>query len=276
MNSDNSYDLNHYGRPPQDDDSPGSRFRAFINWTAGDLIFGIIAVVFLITIVSSGIALLVVEPYGEDTPEAYFGSAVGTILWQVGFVMTVFLIVRRKGGSWPNLGLRRAWLEARGFLRSVVNSSPLPAIPTIAITGYLTCYLLVFIYNVIVQITGADFLEPGGQLPEDLFDTSAVVVATGLAVVIGAPIAEEILFRGFIFGGLRRYMPLWPAMLISGVIFSLVHFDVGFIIPFSLIGIVLAYVYERSGTLYTSIGMHLLFNLTSFSFLLLFPELRSP
>jgi hypothetical protein len=142
------------------------------------------------------------------------------------------------------------------------------------IVGYALAYATVIIYGVIVQVTGASFLEPSEQLPKGLFDSSIVVAMTGIAIVMGAPIAEEVLFRGFLFGGLRRYMPIVPAMLVSGLIFSLAHFNVGLIIPFTLVGAILAYVYERSGSLYANIGVHFLFNLTSFSFILLFPQLR--
>lgn len=274
MNSDNSYDRTQPNASPQDD-SPGSRFRAYIIWPALDLIIGIIAVVFVMTAIAVTVATII-EPYGDESSEAYFGSAVGTMCWQAAFLLITFMVVARRGGGWANLGLRATWIERNGILRAVVDRSPLPAIPTIAIAGYLACYILVFVYNIIVQVTGAEFLQPDAQLPENLFDSDAVVVATGLAVVIGAPIAEEVLFRGFLFGGLRRYLPFWSSMLISGFIFSLVHGDIGFIIPFTLVGMVLAFVYERSGTLLAAIGVHFLFNLTSFSFLLLFPELRSP
>ena len=53
---------------------------------------------------------------------------------------------------------------------------------------------------------------------------------------ITAPLAEEIFFRGFIFGGLRRYMNLATAGAISGFLFALAHGDPGLILPFWGIG----------------------------------------
>jgi membrane protease YdiL (CAAX protease family) len=69
-------------------------------------------------------------------------------------------------------------------------------------------------------------------------------------------------------------MPFWAAALASGFIFSLAHGNVGLIIPFTLVGAILAYTYERSGTIFASMGVHFVFNTVSFTLILLFPELR--
>ena len=109
--------------------------------------------------------------------------------------------------------------------------------------------------------------------------------AIGTAVVVGT--LEEILFRGGIFGGLRRVL-YWPfALGISSAIYALVHFlqsaepggpigwysglamlprmlggfaDVHVMLPgffsLTLIGVLLGLAYQRTGNLYFSIGLH--------------------
>lgn len=256
------------------EDESGARLRSHVTWGAADLVLGVIAAAILVFVVSIAIVLPVAAKYGDDTPQAYFASAVAALVWDAGFVLTALYFARKHGGGLPDLGLRPAWFAARGMFSAIVRAAPIPKLPAAIIAGYVLTYASVIVYGVIVDVTGATFLEPSEQLPEGLFDSSVVVAMTGVAIVVGAPIAEEVIFRGFLFGGLRRYLPILPAMLVSGFVFSLAHFNVGLVIPFTIVGAILAYIYERSGTLYANIGVHFLFNLTSYSFIVLFPELR--
>ena len=54
-----------------------------------------------------------------------------------------------------------------------------------------------------------------------------IAVAAVLVIVVLAPFAEELFFRGFFFAGLRSRWSLWPAALLSGAIFGLVHAPTG-------------------------------------------------
>ena len=85
-----------------------------------------------------------------------------------------------------------------------------------------------------------------------------------IAVVIVAPIAEEVFFRGLIYraiGGM--YSPLW-GMIISGLLFGLFHFNLGVLVPFSLIGILLAWGFQSSGSLFVPMMVHFVINSISF------------
>ncbi|HWO72064.1 MAG TPA: CPBP family intramembrane glutamic endopeptidase, partial [Dehalococcoidia bacterium] len=81
-------------------------------------------------------------------------------------------------------------------------------------------------------------------------------------------------FRGFLYGGLRQRLAMPVAALASGGLFSLAHGDPGLVVPFTLVGAVLAYIYERTGTLLASIGTHFTFNALSFLILVLVPGAR--
>ena len=86
-----------------------------------------------------------------------------------------------------------------------------------------------------------------------------------LAVTVAAPVMEEIVFRGAIFGGLAGTIkPLWAA-LFSSLLFSLLHLD-GHLIIYLAIGLCLCWLYRKTGSLYTTIishaGMNLLVTLT--------------
>ena len=130
------------------------------------------------------------------------------------------------------------------------------------------------VYGVVIDAFGFDFLEPDQQVPDEFYDSDVALAILGVAIVFGAPITEEIFFRGFLFGGTRPLTGTLIAALITGFIFSLAHYNPGLILPFTLIGALLALSYHRSGTLFVPIGAHFFFNLVSFSVLVFVPEAR--
>lgn len=97
-------------------------------------------------------------------------------------------------------------------------------------------------------------------------------LALVLAAVIVAPLVEELLFRGFIYGVIKRFTDAWFAALCSALLFAVVHFHVGSLLPLTVLALLLCAAYELSGSLLVPMLMHALFNLTSLALLLLFPE----
>ncbi len=97
-------------------------------------------------------------------------------------------------------------------------------------------------------------------------------VAAGFLIVIAAPIAEEVFFRGFMFAGLRSAMPFWLAAGLSGTIFGSFHFtgadSLPVVLQLSIFGAILAWVYERSGSIRPAIGLHMLNNAIAFAVVL--------
>jgi len=76
------------------------------------------------------------------------------------------------------------------------------------------------------------------------------------SVALLAPIGEELFFRGVLFAGLSQRLPIWVAALVSGLTFGLAHGDLWNLPSLALIGIGLAYVYYRNGTLWSNITSH--------------------
>ncbi|HEY9752784.1 MAG TPA: type II CAAX endopeptidase family protein, partial [Coleofasciculaceae cyanobacterium] len=77
---------------------------------------------------------------------------------------------------------------------------------------------------------------------------------------IAAPIFEETLFRGFLLPSLTRSMPLWAAIALSSVIFAVAHLSLSEVLPLTVLGMVLGFVYVRSRNLLASILLHSLWN----------------
>lgn len=81
-----------------------------------------------------------------------------------------------------------------------------------------------------------------------------------LAAVILAPLLEELFFRGFLYGGLRRWMSAPAAMVISGAVFAGMH-PMQNHLPIFVLGMFLAYIYEKTGNLGASMAVHFTHNL---------------
>jgi membrane protease YdiL (CAAX protease family) len=93
---------------------------------------------------------------------------------------------------------------------------------------------------------------------------------TLLIVIFLAPFVEEVLFRGLVFGNLQKKNPL-AGYIVSCLLFALLHVwqfavvsqDITYfllMVQYLVPGIILAWVYERSGTLWTSIILHAVTN----------------
>ena len=99
-----------------------------------------------------------------------------------------------------------------------------------------------------------------------------------LSVVILAPIAEEIFFRGVVFNAwLREAGPRW-AFIGSSALFALIHISVVALVPIFLLGLALAWVYRRTNNLLAPIAMHATVNGISVALALLvrFDVVRLP
>lgn len=121
--------------------------------------------------------------------------------------------------------------------------------------------------NLIATLTGV-LIPSAMDSYEDLaqnFDLStASPVLMILAVCIVGPIAEELVFRGMIFGKLRRAFSFWPAAIISGIMFGVFHMNIMQGVYASVLGVLLAYVYEKTQTIFGSIFFHIVFNCSSY------------
>ena len=84
-----------------------------------------------------------------------------------------------------------------------------------------------------------------------------------ILLIVGAilvPIGEELYFRGMVYPAFKAKWGLAAGMVISGVFFSLLHADVFRFLPILLGGIGLAYIYEKSGSLFACMLAHGIWN----------------
>lgn len=132
--------------------------------------------------------------------------------------------------------------------------------------------VLALILTVVVMIGGTAALMEwsGGELPDSsaqdtveafrMSGSPAFRLMLGFTAVIIAPLTEELLFRGFLYGVIKRSTDRWFAAVFTAVIFAIVHFHVGSVPQLFMLGLGLAIAYERSGCLLVPIFMHAMFN----------------
>jgi hypothetical protein len=144
----------------------------------------------------------------------------------------------RRGGGWRALGLR--------------SFAPLKGLALLA--------------GALVLILGVDALWEvarkqlgvAGQ-PNYLPLFGGGLQGLALALFLGgivAPVAEEVFFRGYLYAGLRDRLGLGWGLVISGVIFALVHLVPGVLPPIFVMGVVFALLYQGTGSLWPCIILH--------------------
>jgi membrane protease YdiL (CAAX protease family) len=115
-------------------------------------------------------------------------------------------------------------------------------------------------------------------LKENLESAPQMLIAL-ISIVVIAPIVEELLFRGTLQQYLKKYLPVRASIALTALIFACFHFsasqglgNLSLIPSLFTFACFLGYTYERQGSIFPSIGLHLASNLASSLQILLSPE----
>jgi membrane protease YdiL (CAAX protease family) len=223
--------------PPEQADVP-----SWPAWTAPAAIglglgLGVFADVVLAVIASAGGSSL-----SHPTPAV---SLLGDLLFDLSFVGAALYFAAAQGLPRPaEFGyVRPPWRLGLGAF--LVGGG-----------GY---YLVTLLYASVFALHGKD------KLPSELgtHKSTAALVGAAVFVCVVAPIAEEFFFRGFLFGVLRRWRGPWVAVLLTSVLFGLVHAGSAspqYLVPLGLFGVALCLLRWRTGSLYPGMALHSLNN----------------
>jgi membrane protease YdiL (CAAX protease family) len=126
--------------------------------------------------------------------------------------------------------------------------------------GYVIGGYLVFVVASYLWLAIIGQPDAKDSITEDLGaqDSTVALIGVTFVVTVCAPLAEEFFFRGYFFGALRSN-GFWPAALLTGLAFGLVHVfgsPIAFILPLALLGTALCFIRERTGSLYPGIALH--------------------
>ncbi|HEX4667146.1 MAG TPA: type II CAAX endopeptidase family protein [Chthoniobacterales bacterium] len=115
----------------------------------------------------------------------------------------------------------------------------------------------------------------GKQQIVEMFTGSETLPQRILIIVLAiaiAPLAEEFIFRFFLYGVLKRYLGRGPGLVLNALLFGAVHVHLPSFLPLFVLGGCFTLAYEWSGSILVSMTMHALFNFFSLS-ALAFPDL---
>jgi membrane protease YdiL (CAAX protease family) len=163
----------------------------------------------------------------------------------------------------------RGWLPALG-LRSGRPASDVAigvfaGVALFALAAFLVLPTLSLLFEGLVGRPP----DPINQLPFEL--SPGLIILGVVVVVLGAPLGEEVFFRGFLYGSLRGRFGYWIAGSFSSVVFGLFHAGVSWLlVPLMfVVGMGLAFLYERRGALLSSMAAHAAFNIVGYTLIVL-------
>lgn len=236
-------------QPQQDIPGAGPQ----VPWRLRDLglVVGWVIAAAILALIVLGIVFAAVGDVSDDA-EIAAGLGTGLALYVALVGAIAWFSVRRYSCGWQALGFRPA----------VRGGWWLPV--AVAVAFLVAAHVVWVLYVVIVELLGMGELVSEGNVPEEMFENPVILPLVAVVLIVAAPIAEETFFRGFLFPTLRVRWGTFLAALASGLVFGAIHFNLGILIPFTVIGMLLAYAYVFSGSLWTSILAHFAFNTIGF------------
>ncbi|MDD7983729.1 type II CAAX endopeptidase family protein [Lentisphaera marina] len=124
--------------------------------------------------------------------------------------------------------------------------------------GIFLCFLVAFAYDFILKLL--DYTPKAQQVELLLQQKDFSLVAAYFMLVYSAPVWEEVVFRGILQDGLEKSLSPTTAIISTGTIFGLIHFDPDQMIPLILLGCIFGWMYHKSQSIFPSIIAHSVVN----------------
>ncbi len=124
-----------------------------------------------------------------------------------------------------------------------------------------------------VLIPGFDVTQPQDTGFTGITKQYEFILAFMTLVVI-APIAEEVLFRGYLFGKLRKYVPVWVAILVTSIFFGALHGAWNVAVDTFALSVILCLLRLSTNSLWAPILLHMIKNGIAFFALFVYPVLN--
>ena len=226
--------------------SSGRNTQFPVPWSAGNVAVGIAAAFVAVVVIFVFYSLLAGEPdlgVGLVVVGGISGLAMLLLAWIMGPV--------RYNVSSRTLGLRPPATPGLAQWVLPVGALAVSLVFAAAYTGG-------------VDLAGWDALKPP-DLPEEIGLDGPWVLVTYALVVVWIPLTEEIFFRGYVFPGLAGALGVVPAGIVTAILFALAHGDPGVLVPIFVTGLVLGWLYHRTGSIWSSFAAHALQNLLALS-----------
>lgn len=184
---------------------------------------------------------------------------VSAVASSLAILVGIYLARRRAAGSHGSNGFWPFWTQARSApQRSIWRDIGLGVI-TYPLTLWLVTVCII-VNNQIVKLLGE---EPDQHpiISTLTKDQNPIVLAViFLSATAGAAFFEEIIFRGMLYNVLRRYMRPLLAACLAAFLFAAVHNVWSQLLGLFMLGMILTWLYDRTGRLVASMTFHALNN----------------
>lgn len=222
-------------------------------WRLIDLLAVIILVNIIVVFLFKGLEkpiMILLQNYQISHAKLVF-ILLGTLIQAFSLAGLVLLFTYIRGGTSKELGLAKDNLG-----KNVL----------IGIGGGFMLLFLIIIVSIFISIIAYYLGIPQKpQIIVEIFQQLKSREGLLIALLMGsvlAPLSEELYFRGFTYPLLKAHWGSWPAMLVTSLFFATLHFDWLRLIPLTLGALGLNLLYERTGSLFTSIVAHSVWNTT--------------
>lgn len=213
-----------------------------VSWGIGDVAKGLAIVAVAAGVLLSALASLIRFVGGTHGPMVAL-LATGAIELLM-LSVAVWFAVRGAGGEWQALGFRAVSRWADLLLAGAV---------------LLTGFAISGAYMLVVDWLGWQFLQPP-PIPSIFTQGGAVSWGGGVLALFIAPVTEEAFFRGFVFAGIAGRFGFWAGAAASAAAFTLGHLEPSVMVPIFALGVLLAWLYHRTSSLWPSIAVHMTYN----------------
>jgi uncharacterized protein len=235
-------------------------------WRRTWIVVALIAWTFLGFMLAQAIGLAVVQMLYSagvvsetDLESSLFQSSANLCIYILAAVLIIGMPrwIKKRGTTLADLGLKRypnwmdmVWLLTGAFVYLIL---------TLTITSLS-----------MVIFPSADYAQEQEVGFNQLTHSWEYILAF-VSLVIVAPVAEELIFRGYLFGKLRKYASVWLSVLLSAALFAVAHMQFNVALDTFALGIVLALLRVVTGSIWASIALHALKNGVAFYFLFVNP-----
>jgi membrane protease YdiL (CAAX protease family) len=168
----------------------------------------------------------------------------------VGISVILYFVIKKYRQNISSIGL-----TTKGLLKNVYY----------AIIGYISLIpvllaIMLITFLVIKWLSYKPPVQPIVQVFLEEKEPAILWISTLFAAIFG-PIAEEIFFRGFMYSAVKKTFGIFWAMIVTSAIFSILHTHIVGFFPIMALGLLLAYLYEKTGSLVSCMSVHIAHNI---------------
>ena len=227
---------------PDSDGTPGNDTGStrIVPWSLRDVAIG--SVLFVPVGVAGSIGLGLALAWLGIVEDRLMAGVLGSALLPIALVAAGWIFgLRRYGVSAAMLGFRRASLVDMTWL------------PVVALAIGLAASM---VYGLIVEALGIEILLPVQELDELTAFDGIARAPVFVVVSILAPFGEEVFFRAFLLTALVATIGRLRGMLLGAAIFAVAHMDIGTLFPIFVLGMLLSWLYLRTGSIWPPFVAH--------------------